>query len=111
MATLITGASTDLGKAMAREYARRGMDLVPAVLQGEGRGETSLEIEKTGGVRVLPRDTDAAEDGTPAGLAACTPLPFKIVNPAAQLNSDLMVVVLMPVLLFFTGRVLSREAN
>jgi short-subunit dehydrogenase len=68
MATLITGASMGLGKAMARECARRGMDLLLSALPGEGLAETAAEIGETG-VRVLALEMDLTEDGAPALLA------------------------------------------
>ncbi|MGD0782637.1 MAG: SDR family NAD(P)-dependent oxidoreductase [Candidatus Aminicenantales bacterium] len=70
MATLITGASMGLGKAMAWECARRGMNLVLTALPGERLAETAGEIEKACGVRVLAREIDLTEDGAPARLAA-----------------------------------------
>jgi uncharacterized protein len=70
MATLITGASLGLGKAMAWECARRGMDLLLASLPGEGLADTAREIEQTCRVRVLTREINLTEDGAPARLAA-----------------------------------------
>jgi short-subunit dehydrogenase len=70
MSTLITGASLGLGKAMAWECARRGMDLLLAALPGEGLAETALEIEAACGVRVWAREIDLTADGAPALLAA-----------------------------------------
>jgi len=70
MATLITGASMGLGKALAWECARRGNDLILAALPGEGLAETAREIEKVCGVRVLAREIDLTEDGAPVRLAA-----------------------------------------
>lgn len=70
MATLITGASLGLGKAMAWECARRGMDLLLTSLPGEGLTDTAREIEQTCRVRVLTRETDLTADGAPARLAA-----------------------------------------
>jgi len=70
MATLITGASMGLGKAMAWECARRGRDLLLASLPGEDLAETAREIEAACGVRVQIHEIDLTADGAPALLAA-----------------------------------------
>ncbi|MGE4585868.1 MAG: SDR family NAD(P)-dependent oxidoreductase [Mangrovibacterium sp.] len=56
--TLITGASTGLGKELALECARRGMNLILISLPGEGLPQLSRQIASASGVRIIFRETD-----------------------------------------------------
>ncbi len=69
MATLITGASTGLGLALARECARRGRDLLLTALPDEGLAATAGLIAAEFGVRTAALEIDLTEDGAPARLA------------------------------------------
>jgi hypothetical protein len=60
--TLITGASKGLGKEMAREYARRGRNLILVALPGDGVKEFSAELERLYGIRVVFYECDLADE-------------------------------------------------
>lgn len=67
---LITGASQGLGRALAEECARRGMDLVLVALPGSAVGLVAQEIGRRYGVRAACRATDLTAPGSPEALAA-----------------------------------------
>jgi short-subunit dehydrogenase len=66
---LITGASQGLGRALAEECARRGMDLVLVALPGSGLGLVAQEIGRRYGVRAACYVTDLTAPGSPEALA------------------------------------------
>jgi len=56
--TLITGASQGIGKALALECAKRGMNLFLVALPSSGLGEVSAQITQKFGVKVEYLETD-----------------------------------------------------
>ncbi len=67
---LITGASQGLGRALAEECARRGMDLILVALPDSGLGLVAQEIGRRYGVRAACFATDLTAPGSPEALAA-----------------------------------------
>ena len=67
--TLITGASQGVGRALADECARRGMDLVLVALPSSGLGEVAASIRRRHGTHVLYLEMDLAAPPSPERLA------------------------------------------
>lgn len=65
---LVTGASSGLGRAIACELARRGVDTLLVALPGEGLGEVCRECRSCG-VDSLYFETDLTDPEAPARLA------------------------------------------
>lgn len=61
---LVTGASMGLGKALARECAAKGLDLLLVALPGSGLGEVAGAIAREAGVRVDWLEADLTEART-----------------------------------------------
>jgi short-subunit dehydrogenase len=59
---LVTGASSGIGRAFARELAARGLDVVVVARRAERLEELKRELEAAHGTRVLPIVQDLAED-------------------------------------------------
>lgn len=60
--TLVTGASTGLGKAFARLCAARGKDLLLVALPGSGLPELAQELAASWPITVVPLEADLTED-------------------------------------------------
>lgn len=68
---LVTGASSGLGRQMARGYAEQGADLVLLARRVERLEESAREFEKEFGVQVLPLACDVTDEASiDAALAA-----------------------------------------
>jgi short-subunit dehydrogenase len=65
---LITGASQGLGRALAHECARRGMNLVLVALPSSGLEHVAHEIEQRHGVHVGCIEMDLTANGSPEAL-------------------------------------------
>ncbi len=65
---LVTGASAGIGKAFARELARRGMNLVLAARRDDRLRALAGELSSTHRVRALALRADLGEPGAAAGL-------------------------------------------
>jgi NAD(P)-dependent dehydrogenase (short-subunit alcohol dehydrogenase family) len=68
---VVTGASTGLGRAIARGAGARGASVVVAARNGEALGNAAAEIEKAGG-EALVVPTDVADRGQVETLVART---------------------------------------
>jgi len=66
--TLITGASLGFGRTMARECARRGMDLLLTSLPGEGLGELARSLQAEFGVIAHHYESDLTRPEGPEAL-------------------------------------------
>ena len=60
--TLITGASSGLGKALAFECASRGMNLILVALPKDGLSEVQLELEKKYSVKTRIYELDLTDN-------------------------------------------------
>jgi len=65
---LITGASQGLGRALAEECARLGMDLVLVALPASGLGPAAQDIAARYGVRAAYYEIDLTAPGSPEAL-------------------------------------------
>jgi len=65
---LITGASQGLGRALAHECARQGMNLLLVALPASGLEHVAQDIEQRHGVRVCCLETDLTQEGSPEAL-------------------------------------------
>lgn len=63
--TLITGASHGIGKAMAVECARRGMNLLLVALPDASLEETVQELQAASGIQVIPVGIDLSTEDAP----------------------------------------------
>ena len=63
--TLVTGGSMGIGKALARECARRGMNLLLVALPGPELEQTAKEIREDFSVKVDTLDIDLTEPPSP----------------------------------------------
>jgi uncharacterized protein len=66
--TVITGASTGMGRAFAKEFASRKHDLVLSSLPDEGLQQLGREIEESYKVKVFCFETDLTETDGPQSL-------------------------------------------
>jgi short-subunit dehydrogenase len=66
--TLITGASMGLGKALARECASRGRNLILVALPNEGLGEVAETLRSEFGVAVVIFETDLTGPEAPESI-------------------------------------------
>jgi hypothetical protein len=66
-AALITGASSGIGEAFARELARRGLDLILVARRGEILRRLAEELERQHAVRPKPGRPSSARSRPPAG--------------------------------------------
>lgn len=67
--TLITGASAGLGKALAEECARRGMNLILVSLPEDALHALGASLQKTYGVEVHCLEMDLTQPEVPLNLA------------------------------------------
>ena len=67
---LITGASAGIGAALAREYAKRGWDLIITARRTERLEALKTEIEAAHDVKVSTVTADLMEDGAVDGMLA-----------------------------------------
>ncbi|UCF98371.1 MAG: SDR family NAD(P)-dependent oxidoreductase [Spirochaetaceae bacterium] len=65
---LVTGSSQGLGRALAEECARMGMNLILVALPGAGLPELSNAFARTYGITVLYREIDLTEAESPEAL-------------------------------------------
>lgn len=65
---LVTGASSGIGAAIAREYARRGVPLIIVARRVQRLRDLAAELSALVPVEVIP--ADLSEPGAPAGLVA-----------------------------------------
>ncbi len=65
---LITGGSQGLGRALAEECARRGMNLLLVALPGSGLGDTARELAERYDVWTECYETDLTQPGSVEGL-------------------------------------------
>ena len=68
---LVTGASSGIGRAFAREFARNGFDVVLVARREGPLREAAGEIAGEFGVRATPYVFDLANPASPAAIAAC----------------------------------------
>lgn len=66
--SLVTGASQGLGKALAGECARLGMNLILVALPDTGLPEVSREISRRFGINAVYREMDLTVAGNPEEL-------------------------------------------
>lgn len=69
-AALVTGASSGIGAAIARELAARGHNLICVARRAERLAELADELSRSAGVRVEPLAADLADDAERDRLAA-----------------------------------------
>jgi uncharacterized protein len=67
--TLITGASTGLGKEMAIECARRGKNLILVALPGRNLEQLCNELELTFGIKAVCKECDLTNEQALSDLA------------------------------------------
>jgi NAD(P)-dependent dehydrogenase (short-subunit alcohol dehydrogenase family) len=60
---IVTGGSKGIGKAIARELAREGVDIVIAARNTAALEATARELEAETGRRITPIQTDTGDDG------------------------------------------------
>ena len=90
---VITGGSSGIGRACAKEFAKEGARVVVADVNQEGARETVRQIEAQGGT-AIPIETDVAIPESVQRLAAETLKPFGEVhalvnNAAIQVNKTI----------------------
>ncbi len=68
--TVITGASSGLGRGFAERFARRRHDLVLVARRVERLEELAAELRRTHGIAVDVLPADLADGGAPAAIAA-----------------------------------------
>lgn len=76
--TLITGASMGLGKALAKECASRGRNLILVALPNEGLGEVAETLRSAFGIAVVIFEMDLTNPEAPEKLAAEVKSGFRI---------------------------------
>jgi len=86
---LVTGASTGIGEALARRFARAGHDLVLVARSADKLQSLATEIRQANGVNVVPIAADLAKPDAAARLAATLKrrrLPIDILVNNAGIN-------------------------
>lgn len=82
--TMITGASAGLGKEIALECARRGMNLILVALPGRNLQRLAHQLEMEFGIAVVVYETDLTQPGAVEALAAevsaCYPVNWLVNN-------------------------------
>lgn len=66
--SLLTGASQGLGRALAEECARLGMNLILVALPDTGLPEVSKQLARCYGVAVVYQETDLIEPNSPKAI-------------------------------------------
>jgi NAD(P)-dependent dehydrogenase (short-subunit alcohol dehydrogenase family) len=69
---IVTGGSRGIGKAIARQLAEEGVDVVIAARGKEQLEATATEIAKASGRRVVPITADMSDDASVEALVAAT---------------------------------------
>ncbi len=69
---LVTGASKGIGKAIARQLAREGVDVVIAARGAEALAATAAELAAETGRRIIPLTVDTSQDDSVKALIAGT---------------------------------------
>jgi len=68
---IVTGASAGIGRAIAKEFAENGVNLILVARGAERLCETAKHIGGRFGVEVLPIASDVADPGEPDRIVAC----------------------------------------
>jgi short-subunit dehydrogenase len=69
---MVTGATSGIGRAVARRTARTGVHLVLVARDGEALGEVARECEELGAAGACPEVTDIGDDTAVAGTVRRT---------------------------------------
>jgi NAD(P)-dependent dehydrogenase (short-subunit alcohol dehydrogenase family) len=76
---IVTGGSRGIGKAIARELAREGVDVAIAARSPDVLKQTTAELEEETGRRIVPSSSIA-----PHNLAARDPCPNSPTSPTTR---------------------------
>jgi len=88
--TLVTGASSGIGLAIAKRFYEAGSALIMAARDGEKLQAAAELIEEPGGPRVTPVPTDVTDDGELAALfevAAAQRMDFLVNNAGGSIRA------------------------
>ena len=69
---IVTGASRGIGKAIARQLAEEGVEVVIAARGREALEATAVELARDTGARIVPVAADTADDASVDALVAAT---------------------------------------